>query len=109
MTRDRSFHAEHFYSSQNLGNPNDLGDIYEKLLSDPYFLFLVTAAMFFDESNIPKTKLCKIPQETFIPSLVSIGQIVSEEKNFVELLTRTTNDDRRQVMAIANMAFGQVS
>ena len=39
----------------------------KKLLSDPYILFLVTEAMFFDESQ----------------SLVPAGQVVSEEKIFV--------------------------
>ena len=56
--------------------------IYVKL-SDPYVLFLVTAAMSFKESKIPTPILCRIHQGTFIPSLVSIGQVVSEEKSFV--------------------------
>ena len=50
-----------------LTEPNSLGDICGKLLSDPYVLFLVTAAMFFDD----------------IPSLVLIIQVVSEEKSFL--------------------------
>ena len=40
-------------------------------------------------------------QGTFIPSLVPIGEVVLEEKSF--------DDNRRQVMAIAHMAFGKVS
>ena len=68
---------------QNLAKPNDLGDICEKLLSDPPLSsILVTAPMFFDKSKIPTSDLCKIPQETFKPRLVSISQVVSEEKNF---------------------------
>ena len=55
------------------------GDIIiEKLLSDSYVLFLVTAVMFFDESKIPLSVLCRAPQETFTPSLFPIGQVVSE-------------------------------
>ena len=65
------------------------GDICEKLLSDPYVLILVMAAMFSDRSKIPMTVLCRIPQGTFIPSLVTIGQVVSEKKSFEKLLTTT--------------------
>ena len=54
----------------------------EKLLSDPYVLFLVTMAMFFDVSKILTPVICMIPQRTFIPSFVPIGLVVSEEKNF---------------------------
>ena len=39
---------DHFSYWQNLVKPNGFGDKYEKLLSDPYVLFLVTMAMFFD-------------------------------------------------------------
>ena len=67
----------------DLAKPNDFGDICEKLPSDPYVLFLVIAAMFFDESEIPTSVLCKIPQGTFIPSSVLISQVVSEGKSFV--------------------------
>ena len=64
----------------------------------------------FNESKIPTSVLRRIPQGTFKPSLVSISQEVSEEKSFVYLLTTTDDDDdRRQVMAIAHMAFAQVS
>ena len=65
--------------------------------------------MFFDESKIPISVLCRIHQETFIPSLVLINQIVSEEKSSVPLVNDDDDDDGRQVMAIAHMAFGQVS
>ena len=45
-----------------------------------------------------------LPQRTFIPSLVQIGQVVSEKKSFEKLLTTTTtDDDGRQVMAIAHL------
>ena len=93
---------------QNSAKLNGLGNIYEKLLSDPYVLFLVTVAMLFDGSKIPTLILCRIPQGTFKLSLVQIGQVVSEEKSFEKLLT-TTDDDGRQVMEIAHMAFNQVS
>ena len=66
-----------------LAKPDDFGDIYEKLLFDPYVVFLVTVAMFVDESKIPTSVLSRIPQGTFIPSLVLISQVVSEKKNFV--------------------------
>ena len=78
MTRDRSHHAER----QNSAKLNGLGDICEKLLSVPYVLFLVTAAMFFDESKIPTSILCSIPQGAFIPIWFQFGQVVSEEKIF---------------------------
>ena len=38
--------------------------------------FLVMVAMFFDSPKFPTSVLCRIPQETFIPSLVPIGQVV---------------------------------
>ena len=47
-----------------------------------YILFLVTAAIFFNGSKIPTSVLCRKPKETFTPSLVPIGQAVSEEKIF---------------------------
>ena len=65
-----------------------------KLLSDPYVLFLVTAAMYFDRSKIPKPALCRIPYGTFITSLVLIGQVMSEKKS----LKKNVNDDRQTVM-----------
>ena len=45
-------------------------------------LFLVMAVMFFDKTKTPTSILCRIPQRTFKPSLVPIGQVVSEEKIF---------------------------
>ena len=57
--------------------------------TDPYVLFLVKVAIFFDRSKIPSSVLCTIPQGTFIPSLVPIDQVVSEEKSFEKLLTTT--------------------
>ena len=69
--------------------PNGFGDPYEKLLSDRDVLFLVTVAMFFDGSQIPTSGLCTIPQGPFIPNLVPIGRVVSEEKSFEKLLTTT--------------------
>ena len=78
-----------FTPCQNLAKLNGFGDVCEKLLSDTYVLFLVTAVMFFDRSQNPTSVLCKIPQETFIPRLVPIGQVVSEEKSFEQLLTTT--------------------
>ena len=76
--------------------PNGFGGICEKVLSDPYVLFLVTVAMFFKRSKIPTSVLCRIFQETFILSLVQIVQVVSEIKSFEKLLTTTTYDDGRQ-------------
>ena len=75
---------------QSLANPNGFGDICEKLLSDLYVLsFFLTAVMFFDGWKVPTSVLCRIPQETFIPGLVLIGQVVSEEKSFEKLWTTT--------------------
>ena len=68
---------------------NGFGDMCENLLSDPYVLFLETAAFFFDGSQIPTLFPCRVPPETFIPSLVLIGKVVSEKKNFEKLLTAT--------------------
>ena len=75
---------DQFSYFKNLTKPNDFGDtcICEKLLSDPYVLFLVMAAMFFDKSKILTTVLCRIPQGSFMLSLVSYGKVVSEEKIF---------------------------
>ena len=100
-----------FTQCQNLVKPNGFGDICEKLLSDPYVLFLVKVAMFFDESKIPTSSQYRMPQETFTSCLVLISQVVSEEKGFVQLLTTTTDDDDdgHQGMAIAHLALGQVS
>ena len=92
MTTDRFRHAEHFYLFQNLAQHNGFGDISEKLLSVPYVLFLVMAAMFLTDQKSSHQLLCRIPQETFISSLVSIGQVVSEEKIFEKIV----NDDRRK-------------
>ena len=38
-----------------MAKPNGFGDICEKLLSDPYVMFLVKAAIFFDRSKNPHT------------------------------------------------------
>ena len=71
-------------------------EIYEeKILSDPYVLFLVMAVMFFDRSKIPKSVLCRIPQGTFIPSLIPIGQVVSEVKYFFNFISTTTTTDAK--------------
>ena len=40
------------------------------------------AAMFFNRSKMPKLVLFRIPQGTFLPSLVPSGQVVSEKKIF---------------------------
>ena len=39
FTTDRPHHAEHFNTMLELAKPYDFGDIYKKLLSDPYVLF----------------------------------------------------------------------
>ena len=85
-----------------------LRDICEKLLSDPYVLFLVTgnSSQFFDESKIPTSVLCRIPEGTFIPSLVPTGQVLSEEKSFEKLLMDDIDNGGCQVIAIAHMTFG---
>ena len=103
LTTDISHCVEQFYPVRIWLNLTVL-EIYAKLLSDPYVLFLVTANMFFDGSKIPTSVLCTILQGTFIPSLVSIGQVVSEEKIFEILLTTTDDDDWHKVMAIAHLA-----
>ena len=47
----------------------------------PLCSILVMSVVFFDESKIPTSLLCRIPQGTFIPSLVPISPVVSKEKN----------------------------
>ena len=59
-----------------MAKPNAFGDVCEKLL--------------FDGSKISMSVLGRIPKGTFIPSLVPIGLVVSEEKSFEKLLMRTT-------------------
>ena len=81
----RPYSKGHFSKWKNLAKPYGFGDICEKLMSDPYVLFLVMAAMFFDESKIPTSILCRISQETFIPSLVLIGPVVSEKGYLKEI------------------------
>ena len=49
-----------------------------------------------------------------VPSLVLIGLVVSEEKSFEKIVhdddgRRPTDDDGRQVMAIAQKTYGQIS
>ena len=67
--------------------------------------------MFFDGSKLPTLIICRIPQNPFKISFVLIGQVVSEENIFLEKLLTTDDDDDDglQVMAIAHMAFGQLS
>ena len=62
------------------------------------------------------TPVLELPQGTFKPSLVPIGQVVLDEKSFEQLLTTMmtmdvddVDDHGHQVMAIAHMAFGKVS
>ena len=38
-----------------------------------------------------------------------VGQVVSEEKSSEKLLMATDNNDRHQMIALAHMAFDQVS
>ena len=102
------YNEDHFSNWKNSAKPDGFGNICEKTLSDPYVLFSVTAAMFFNGSKISTPVLCRIPQGTFIPSLFQIGQVVPKEKSFEKLLTMT-DDDGCQVMAIAHMSFGWVS
>ena len=65
--------------------------------------------MFLDGHKIPSTVLCRIPQGTYILSLVPIGRVASEENSFEKLLTRMdAEEDGCQVMVIAHMAFSQV-
>ena len=52
LNTDRSHHAEYFTLCQNLVKSNGFGDMCKNLLSDPYVLYLVTAAMFFNRSKI---------------------------------------------------------
>ena len=77
---------------QNFVKPNGFGDFCKKLLSDPYVLFLVMAAMFFDGSKIPTSVLYQIPQGISIQSLVPISRVVSE-KSFKQLFKMTTTDN----------------
>ena len=79
---------------------NSFGNICKKLLSDLYALFLVTVALFFDGPKTPKSVLCMIPLGTFIPSLVSIGKVVSEEKIFER--NKTKNSNKKKTLRIGN-------
>ena len=82
LTIDRTYHAEHFYPHQNFAELNALFwrcMRKKKLLTDPYVLSSVTAAMFLDRSKISTSGLCRIHKGTFILSLVPIGQVVSKE------------------------------
>ena len=88
-------------------NTDPMSDVWwdicgKKLQSDPYFLFLKTAALFFDGSQIAAPVLCRMPHGTFISSLVLFGPVVVRG----EVLKKNVNDDgkNRQVMAIAHMA-----
>ena len=58
--------------------------------------------MFFNKSKIPTSGLYRISQETFILSLIPVGQVLSEEKTSEKLLTKTMDNDnnRGQVMAL---------
>ena len=71
-----------FQQLNNLAKPYRFGYICEKLLSNPYVLFLVPTSMLFNKTNISTSFLCRIPKETFIQSWVPIGQVWSKEKIF---------------------------
>ena len=75
---------------QNLAKHNDFGELCEKLLSDPYVF--------------RRTKNPHINSITFINKFGS-----NQYSSFREEFCTIVNDDGRHVMAIANMAFGQVS
>ena len=47
-----------------------------------------------DRSKIQTSVLCRIPKGTFLPSLVPIGEVVSEEKTF-ERKNRKNRKKRR--------------
>ena len=66
--------------SQKVAKGNSFWVICKKLQSDPYVLILVTVAMFFHGSKIPKVILCKTPLGTIKPSLKPVSLVVSEEK-----------------------------
>ena len=96
-----------FITSQNLAKPNDFEDICEKTTVWPLCPILVTAAMLLNCLKIPTYPLCRIPQGTFMPSLVPISQVVSEGKRFKKLITTTTDakwwqDSRRSKISLLN-------
>ena len=72
----------------------------------PMFYFLVKEAMFFDGSEIPTWVLCTIPQGTFIPSLVPISKVVSEENSFEKLLTDDIGRRRQQTPSNGISSYG---
>ena len=81
----------------------------EKLRSDTFVLLLVTAAMVFDESKTPHQfyEQYSMAYTKFVSNRLSK---VRGEDLFEKLLTMTTDgDDGGQVVAIAHMAYGQVS
>ena len=94
-------HANTLTPCQSLANSNGFADICEKLHSDLYVLFLVTAAMFFDGSKIPTSVLWRTLKRTLVLSLVKIYLVLSENWEFRKIVT----DDGRQVMAIVRMAL----
>ena len=50
-------------------------------------------AMYFDGLKIPTCVLCTIPQGTFIPSLVSIGQI--GQRRFLKDIKNSKNNFKK--------------
>ena len=68
-----------------------------------HVLFLVTAAMFFNRSKIHMVILCRILYGTDIKSAMQICYVDSEKKMLEEIIN---DDDGREMMAIAHLAYG---
>ena len=63
----------------------------KKLLSDPYVLFLVMAAMFFEQIKNPNDHFVQDTVKNNL-SFIQIHSVVSEEEMFEVLLTTTVTD-----------------
>ena len=99
MIRDRSHHAEHFYPCQNLAKPKGFGDICEKLLSDPYVLFLVNGGHVFQRIKNPHiSSMQNTPRNIYIEFGSNQSSSFREEE-FCTIVHKDDNDDGREVMA----------
>ena len=89
-----------------MAKPNKFGDICKNLQFDPYVLFLVTASIFLTDQKSKRSFCAGYSKEQVMISFMQIYSVVSEETMFEQIVN---NDNGHQVMAIAHMAYGQVS
>ena len=101
----RPYNKDNFSNWKNLAKHNGLGDICEKLLSDPYVLFLVMAAMFLMDQKTHISSMQDTPRNIH----TKFGSNWSSSFRGEEFCIIVNDDDVCQVITIAHMAFGQVS